>query len=289
LNINLVKSARFSGAARPGPVPAERRRGDPAPECLVPGVGFHSPVRNLREDCARRRDAMKITWLGHSGFRIEIETAVLLIDPWLSGNPMFPNARRAEALEGATHVLLTHAHGDHAADAAAIAQEKGIAVCCIHEISEWLNAQDACETIGFGKGGTLTLGGARVTMVNATHSASIDFAGQGLLPAGSAAGFMISGEGHTIYVSGDTDIMADMGWMGELHQPDIGILCCGGRYTMDMARAAWAARKYFNFRWVIPCHYKTFPILAQDATELRSGLPAGVTLIEHEVMDPITW
>lgn len=33
---------------------------------------------------------MKIIWLGHSGFRIEIEQAVLLIDPWLTGNPMFP-------------------------------------------------------------------------------------------------------------------------------------------------------------------------------------------------------
>ncbi|HRM73630.1 MAG TPA: MBL fold metallo-hydrolase, partial [Paracoccus sp. (in: a-proteobacteria)] len=56
---------------------------------------------------------MKITWLGHSGFRLEIENAVILIDPWLSGNPMFPEARRADAIAGATHVLLTHGHGDH--------------------------------------------------------------------------------------------------------------------------------------------------------------------------------
>ena len=60
---------------------------------------------------------MRITWLGHSGFRIEIEKAVLLIDPWLTGNPMFPAPRRAEAIAGATHVLLTHGHGDHSADA----------------------------------------------------------------------------------------------------------------------------------------------------------------------------
>ncbi|MEN9851390.1 MAG: hypothetical protein RL128_1553, partial [Pseudomonadota bacterium] len=40
---------------------------------------------------------MQIIWLGHSSFRIEIEKAVLLIDPWLTGNPMFPEARRAEA------------------------------------------------------------------------------------------------------------------------------------------------------------------------------------------------
>ena len=102
-----------------------------------------------------------------------------------------------------------------------------------------------------------------------------------------AAGFMIAGEGHVIYVSGDTDIMADMAWMGEYHQPDIGILSCGGHYTMDMERAAWAARKYFNFRWVIPCHYRTFPLLAQDASALRAGLPPGIEVIEHDVLDPI--
>ena len=63
---------------------------------------------------------MKITWLGHSGFRIEIEKAVLLIDPWLTGNPMFPKGRRAAATAGATHILATHGHGDHSADAVAI-------------------------------------------------------------------------------------------------------------------------------------------------------------------------
>jgi len=232
---------------------------------------------------------MQITWLGHSGFRIQIEEAVLLIDPWLSGNPMFPAARRAEALAGATHILLTHAHGDHAGEALAIARETGAPIACIHELSEWLNGQGAAQTIGFGKGGTLALNGASVTMVNATHSASIDFAGKGLTPGGSAAGFMIAGEGHTVYVSGDTDIMADMAWMGELHNPDIGILSCGGHYTMDMERAAWAARKYFNFQTVIPCHYRTFPLLAQNADALRAGLSAEVQVIEPEVLVPIAF
>ena len=166
---------------------------------------------------------MHITWLGHSGFRIEIEEAVLLIDPWLTGNPMFPAGREDEAVAGATHILLTHAHGDHASDAARLAKKLGIKVHCIHELSTWLTGQGT-ETVGFGKGGTLDLGGAKVTMVNAVHSASIDFGDKGLLPGGDAAGFMIAGEGHTIYVSGDTDIMADMAWMAEYHQPDIGIL-----------------------------------------------------------------
>jgi L-ascorbate metabolism protein UlaG (beta-lactamase superfamily) len=229
---------------------------------------------------------MEITWLGHSGFRIALEQAVLLVDPWLDGNPMFPADRRAEALEGVTHVLVTHAHGDHAGAAAGIARALSVPVVGIYDLMSLIAAREGVEVIGFNKGGTVTLGGARVTMVNACHSSSFSTP-EGSVVAGSEAGFMIAGEGHTIYVSGDTDLMADMAWMGELHAPDIGILCAGGFYTMDMARAAWAARRYFNFRTVIPCHYRTFPALEQTADALRRGLPPDVQVIEPEVLVPI--
>lgn len=226
---------------------------------------------------------MKITWLGHSGFRIEISGAVLLIDPWLTGNPVFPAARRAEAVAGVTHIFLTHAHGDHIGDAPAIAQEAGVPIAGIYDLMGHLEAKHRVQVIGFNKGGTVSAGGARVTMVNACHSSSSDGA-----PVGSEAGFMIAGEGHTIYVSGDTDIMADMDWMGDFHKPDIGILAAGGHFTMDMARAAYAARRYFDFKTVIPCHYRTFPLLAQDASVLKAGLP-GVNVIEPQVLEPITF
>ncbi len=229
---------------------------------------------------------MRIIWLGHSGFRIEIEQAVLLIDPWLTGNPMFPAERRAEAISGATHVLVTHGHGDHSADAVAIGKELGIPLVGIYDLMSWLAEKDGVQTVGFNKGGTVALDGARVTMVNACHSSSVS-GPDGPRYAGAEAGFMIAGEGHTIYVSGDTDIMADMGWMGEYHQPDIGILSAGGHYTMDMARAAFAARKYFNFKTVIPCHYRTFPALEQSAKVLADGLP-GVQVIEPQVLAPIS-
>ena len=228
---------------------------------------------------------MKLTWLGHSGFRLEIEQAVILIDPWLSGNPMFPEDRRAEAITGATHILLTHGHGDHTVDAQTIARELKIPVAGIYDLINFWQSRDGIEGIGFNKGGTIDLGGAQVTMVNASHSSSLDGA-DGPVYAGHESGYMIAGEGHVIYVSGDTDIMADMGWMGEYHQPDIGILSAGGHFTMDMKRAAFAAKKYFDFKTVIPCHYRTFPLLEQSAEALKSGLP-GVEVIEPEVLAPI--
>ncbi len=224
---------------------------------------------------------MKLTWLGHSSFRLEIENAVLLIDPWLTGNPMIAADQHAAATAGATHILLTHAHGDHIGDTLAIAKAQDIPVVGIYDLTTMLE-KEGVATTGFNKGGTVDLGGAAVTMVNACHSSTLNGAA-----AGSEAGYMIAGEGHTIYVSGDTDIMADMDWMGDYHKPDIGILSAGGHFTMDMKRAAYAAKRYFNFKTVIPCHYRTFDLLEQSADALKAGLP-GVDVIEPQVMQPIT-
>jgi L-ascorbate metabolism protein UlaG (beta-lactamase superfamily) len=229
---------------------------------------------------------MRLLWFGHSGFRIEIEDQVLLVDPWLTGNPMFDAARRGEAIGVATAVLVSHGHGDHASDAVAIAKELGVPVVGTYDmISHWQAKHDV-DGVGFNKGGTVRLGEVAVTLVNATHSSSWSD-DDGPVYAGTEAGFMIRGEGRTIYFSGDTDVMADMGIFEELHHPEIGILCAGGHFTMDMERAAFAARRFFNFRTVIPCHYRTFPLLEQSAEKLKAGLP-GVDVIEAQVLEPIT-
>ncbi|MGY6411957.1 MAG: metal-dependent hydrolase [Alkalilacustris sp.] len=225
---------------------------------------------------------MKIIWLGHSGFRIETGDTVLLIDPWVTGNPMFPEARRAEAIAGATHILVSHGHGDHSGDAPGIARETGAVVMGVYDLMTHWAATEKVEVLGFNKGGTVTAGSAQVTMVSATHSSSL--AGpSGPVYAGAEAGFMIAAEGHVIYFSGDTDVMADMDVFAKLHKPDIGILAAGGHFTMDMQRAAWAAKTFFDFDLVIPCHYKTFPLLAQSAEAMVAALP-GVKVVEPEVL-----
>ena len=228
---------------------------------------------------------MKITWMGHSSFRIEIGGQVLLIDPWLNGNPMLPEDSHDAALQGATHILLTHAHFDHASDVLDLAKRLKIPMVGQFDLMGHWEATEGIEVVGFNKGGTVDLGGVEVTMVHATHSTSFGTDAGPHVP-GSECGFMIAGEGHTIYVSGDTDVMADMKVFHDLHRPDIGILCAGGHFTMDMRRAAYAARTFFDFKTVIPCHYKTFPLLEQSAEELVAALP-GVDVIEPQVMTPI--
>ena len=228
---------------------------------------------------------MRVTWLGHSSFRIEIGGQTLLLDPWLDGNPMLAQDQHEAATADATHILVTHAHFDHINGLLSLAKRLGVPVVGQFDLmSHWAEAEQI-ETLGFNKGGTVDLNGVKVTMVHATHSTSIATP-DGPQVTGSECGYMIAGEGRVIYVSGDTDVMADMQVFNALHSPDIGILCAGGYFTMDMARAAYAARTFFDFKTVIPCHYRTFPLLEQSAAALVEGLP-GVDVIEPQVMEAI--
>jgi len=228
---------------------------------------------------------MNIIWLGHGSFRIEIGDQVLLIDPWLNGNPMLTEDQVRDAIAGATHILVTHGHFDHTADVAQLSIDTKLPVSGIYELAQHLAHHGAVEGHAFNRGGTITLGNVTVTLVPASHSSSIEVHGRAVY-MGQECGLIIKGEGKTIYLSGDTDIMADMDWIGAYHRPDIGILSAGGYYTMDMAAAAYAAKRYFNFDTVIPCHYRTFPALEQNADALKAGLP-GVNVIEPEVMQAI--
>ena len=228
---------------------------------------------------------MRLIWLGHASWRLEIENAVILIDPWLDGNPSFPDAQKADAIKGATHILITHGHGDHASEAVGLAKELSIPVAGIYDLMQFWEGEQGIATVGFNKGGTVDLGGAQITMVNAVHSSSLGHGAEGPNYAGHEAGYMIAGEGKVIYFSGDTDIMADMEWMGDLHKPDIGILSVGGHFTMDPARAAYAAKRWFNFDTIVCSHYLTFDFLEPDIAPLRD---LGAKLIEPKVMEGFT-
>lgn len=228
---------------------------------------------------------MKIIWLGHGSFRIETGDKILLLDPWLTGNPMLPEDQHAAATDGATHLVLTHAHFDHVIDMMPLARKLNVPIVGQYDLMSYWTEHENLETVGMNKGGTVDLGGVSLTMVNAVHSSTFA-SDEGPKAAGSECGYILRAEGRTVYISGDTDIMADMDWIGDYHKPDVGILCAGGHFTMDMKAAAYAAKRYFNFTTVIPCHYRSFPILEQSAEQLVAGLP-GVQVIEPEVMRAI--
>lgn len=220
---------------------------------------------------------MKVTWYGHSAFRVEVEGAVILIDPFLSGNPTWDKGWEGPA-EGVTHVLLTHGHGDHVGDTAAILKKTGATLVATAEICNYMSSQD----IGEGKtspgnhGGTIDCDAFTVTLVNALHSSSLSAPDGTPVYLGNPHGLVLHfPHDKTLYHMGDTDIFGDMALINELHQPEIGIVPVGDRYTMGGAVAALACKRFFNFETVIPCHFGTFPAIDQTADKFVAGLEDG--------------
>jgi L-ascorbate metabolism protein UlaG (beta-lactamase superfamily) len=225
------------------------------------------------------------TWFGHSCFELRTPGGkVLLFDPWF-GNPTSPWA--ADEVSECDVLLVSHGHFDHLgssprevhqSDALSIARRLKPTWPCIHELSLWLERElegADVEIIGMNIGGAVEVGGLRVTMVNAVHSASDWSAGADVpLHLGHPVGFVVELEsGRRVYYAGDTDVFGDMALIGEMHRPDVAILPIGGHFTMGPAGAARAA-KMLAVQAVVPVHYGTFPILAGTPDELRAELRA---------------
>jgi L-ascorbate metabolism protein UlaG (beta-lactamase superfamily) len=202
--------------------------------------------------------AVSLTWHGHSTLALEIDGARLLVDPFLDDNPAC-SLRAAEA--NADCLLVTHGHFDHVADAAAIARRTGAAVLANFEIGQWLARQGvpAEQILGMNLGGRVVRPFGRVTMTLAHHSSSLPDGSYG----GSAAGFLLEAGGKRIYLAGDTALFLDMKLLG-LGGLDLAVLPIGDLYTMGPDDAIEAV-KLLNARRVVPCHYNTWPPIAQDA------------------------
>ncbi|TRL43474.1 metal-dependent hydrolase [Rhizobium straminoryzae] len=224
---------------------------------------------------------MKITWLGHAAFRIETAGAKILIDPFLSYNPSFADQDRKAVAEGITHILLTHGHGDHVGDTVALANETGAVVLANADLAAWLAAKGVKKIEMGNTGGTVNLGGFTATFTQALHS-SAQITEDGVSHSlGSANGLMLHFDDEpSLLHMGDTDIFTDMGLINELHQPDIGLVPIGDRFTMGGAVAALACQRFFDFKHAIPCHYGTFPIIDQTPETFVKGMDGLKTRVE---------
>jgi glyoxylase-like metal-dependent hydrolase (beta-lactamase superfamily II) len=85
----------------------------------MPAPSFPAKTQPAKRQITQETIPMKLTWYGHSAFRIEVGVVKILIDPFLSDNPSWKRGWE-EPAQGVTHVLLTHGHNDHVGDALAI-------------------------------------------------------------------------------------------------------------------------------------------------------------------------
>ena len=208
---------------------------------------------------------MKLIWFGHSGFRIETESSVLLIDPFLTGNGVFEGSDMSleDATAGVTHIALTHGHDDHVGDTVEICNKTGATVIAVYELATHLGGLGVENIEPGNPGGTIDCGEFDVTFVKAYHSSSTTIDGQAVY-LGNPCGVVVrSKDGPTFYHMGDTEIFGDMALVNEIFAPTIGLVPMGDRFTMGAKTAAMACQKYFKFDTVIPVHYGTFPIIDQ--------------------------
>ena len=234
---------------------------------------------------------MELTWYGHSAFRVDAGDAHILIDPFFSGNPSWSGGWEGPS-DGVTHVLLTHGHDDHIGDAVDILKSTGAMLVANFEICMFLVGKGVDQSrINPGNhGGTVDCGGFTTTFVNAQHSSSSSGEGGANTYLGNPAGLVLHfPDENTLYHMGDTDIFSDMALIHELHQPEIGLVPVGDRFTMGGAVAALACRRYFKFETVLPCHFGSFPIIDQTAQKFIDGMEgSGVNVPTLKVGESIT-
>jgi L-ascorbate metabolism protein UlaG (beta-lactamase superfamily) len=215
---------------------------------------------------------MRITWFGHSAFRLDFAEKVVLIDPFFTDNLAFQGSRD-QAIGGVTHILITHGHSDHVGDTIDIAKSTGAKVVTNFELCMYLAKQGVQNFDPMNTGGTTDQDGFTVTLVRADHSSGLVEMDVNF-PLGSANGIVVKAPGEpTVYHMGDTDIFGDMALIAEIHQPDVVIVPIGDRFTMGPEVAALAVERYFgSVKAAIPCHYASFPPLVPNADRFVATL-----------------
>ena len=201
---------------------------------------------------------IEVRYLGHSCFLINTPKAKILIDPFLTGNPMA--AVKAEDVE-CDFILVSHAHIDHYGDAVVIAKRTEATIIASYEVALHAGGQGA-KVYPMGCGGGRDFPFGRVQLTIAHHTSSVD-GPNGVVSVGAPVGFLIQAEGKTIYFAGDAALTMEMELLGRRHQIDLALLPIGDNFTMGPFDAAEAA-KMLKAKLTVPMHYNTFELIQID-------------------------
>ncbi len=213
--------------------------------------------------------SVKLTYYGHSTFVIDADGTKIVVDPFFApNNPLAPAGATAETIE-ADFMLLTHGHGDHVADAVAIAKRTGCTVISNFEIVEWMAEQGVTNGHGMNTGGAYNFPFGRLKSVVALHSSTMPDGNSGGHPNGAIINF---NDGTDIYFAGDTALTYDMRLIGEaggvVHGP-----AAGARRALPLDQGVVAVGAALRLaKRVIPCHFNTFPPIRQNPDEFASQL-----------------
>lgn len=218
---------------------------------------------------------VELTYHSHACFGITVGDTHLLIDPFLNGNDLADVS--AEEVE-ADYILVSHGHGDHVGDTVEIARRTGAMTISNFEIQSWLTAQGVERSHPLHIGGGRDFAFGRVKLTIAHHGSGLPDGSYG----GNPAGFLLTLEGKKIYHACDTGLFYDMKLIGE-EGLDLAILPIGDNFTMGPDDALRAV-KLLEPKAVIPIHYDTFDVIAQDpyafAARVEAETPAKCVVLK---------
>ncbi len=217
-----------------------------------------------------------VTWLGHSAVHLKIAGRSVLFDPFLSGNPSYPEGA-LEKLGDIDLICLTHGHEDHLGDTVPIARRTGAPVVANYEVALYLGSQGVENVEPMNPGGTIEVAGLQVSLTRANHSSSIHENGVARY-LGNPCGVVVRNHEDSFYHAGDTDLFSDMSLIRRLYRPRVGALPIGDRFTMGPRAAAIAQNEFLQLDAVLPVHWGTFPPLSGTPDEFQSEVNRGQVL-----------
>ncbi|MEN6511246.1 MAG: metal-dependent hydrolase, partial [Chloroherpetonaceae bacterium] len=201
---------------------------------------------------------LKIQYLGHSAFIFDDGKYRVIIDPFITGNPLAPI--KWEDVN-AQFIILTHAHSDHFGDTLAIAKKNDATVIAVNELSTYV-AKKGAKSHFMHIGGSWMFPFGKVKFTQAFHGSSLDNNEY----MGEPAGVLLTMGGITVYHTGDTGLFGDMKLIGEMNKIDVLLCPIGDNFTMGIDDAVKAC-EFVQPHLAIPMHYNTFPQIQADPNE----------------------